>query len=259
MPGEVRDDLLRILFVSCDEAIPLESQPVFALKTLCGFSVREIALRLFTSDANVYKRLIRARDRLREHPPRIEELTSEQHASRLPSVQEILYVLFTEGYLSSHADDALRLAAILHKVPDGLPSPGGASSRADSRNICAVSFDASARGTDDCTPGRIRRVAPFGGAGPGAVGSAENSDRVGVAGEIRTRRRLFALPPGGRDRVLPPRYRARCHPGPARRRNGARPEIHTTSSCSPCRASVPASGRGVPPTTRRGSCEGRVP
>ena len=57
MPGEVRDDLLRMLFVSCDEAIPLESQLVFALKTLCGFGVREIALRLFTSDVNVYKRL----------------------------------------------------------------------------------------------------------------------------------------------------------------------------------------------------------
>ena len=128
MPGEVRDDLLRMLFVSCDEAIPLESQLVFALKTLCGFGVREIALRLFTSDANVYKRLGRARDRLRKHPPRIEELTSEQHASRLPAVNRILYVLFTEGYLSSHAemairqelcDEALRLAAILAEHPVG--------------------------------------------------------------------------------------------------------------------------------------------
>ena len=33
---------------------------------LCGFSTAEIALRLFTSEANVYKRLARARDRLRE-------------------------------------------------------------------------------------------------------------------------------------------------------------------------------------------------
>ncbi len=33
MAGEVRDDLLRMLFVCCDEAIPLESQLVLALKT----------------------------------------------------------------------------------------------------------------------------------------------------------------------------------------------------------------------------------
>jgi RNA polymerase sigma factor (sigma-70 family) len=63
---EVADDTLRMLFVCCDDAIPRESQLVFALKTLCGFSVSEIALRLFTSDANVYKRYARARDRLRE-------------------------------------------------------------------------------------------------------------------------------------------------------------------------------------------------
>jgi len=66
----VRDDLLRMLFVCCDEAIPVESQLVFALKTLCGFDIREIALRLFTSEANAYKRLGRARSHLRKHPPR---------------------------------------------------------------------------------------------------------------------------------------------------------------------------------------------
>lgn len=48
LPGEVGDDLLRMLFVCCDEAIPVESQLVLALKTLCGFDVREISIRLFT-------------------------------------------------------------------------------------------------------------------------------------------------------------------------------------------------------------------
>ena len=35
---EIRDDMLRMLFVCCDEAIPWESRLVLALKTLCGFS-----------------------------------------------------------------------------------------------------------------------------------------------------------------------------------------------------------------------------
>lgn len=116
--SEVGDDLLRMLFVSCDEAIPAESQLVLALKTLCGFSVREIALRLFTSEANVYKRLGRARRRLRELPLRV----GEPRASRLPAVHEVLYLLFTEGHLSSHpetairrdlCDEAIRLTSIL--------------------------------------------------------------------------------------------------------------------------------------------------
>src|SRR5690606_22542654 len=66
LTGEVHDDLLRMLFVCCDEAIVVESQLVLALKILCGFDVREIAQRLFTSEANVYKRIERARQRLRQ-------------------------------------------------------------------------------------------------------------------------------------------------------------------------------------------------
>lgn len=108
LSGDVRDDLLRMLFVCCDDALPVESQLVLALKVLCGFDVREIAQRLFMTDANVYKRLGRARSRLREVELEVDELTSTKVAARLPVVQSILYVLFTEGYLSSHADGAIR-------------------------------------------------------------------------------------------------------------------------------------------------------
>lgn len=128
LASDVRDDLLRMLFACCDDAIPGESQLVFALKTLCGFDVPEIAERLFTTEANVYKRLARARTRLCELPFDPDALSSEQLAARLPAVQSILYLLFTEGYLSSHAhevirrelcDEAKRLAAILAGHPLG--------------------------------------------------------------------------------------------------------------------------------------------
>ncbi len=128
LAGEVRDDLLRMLFVCCDEAIPEESQLVLALKTLCGFSVREIALRLFATEANVYKRLGRARRRLREVPFRPGELAGEQYSARLPAVHRIVYLVFTEGYLSSHAEtairrelcsEAIRLAKLLAEHPAG--------------------------------------------------------------------------------------------------------------------------------------------
>lgn len=59
LPGEINDNLLRMLFVCCDDAIARESQIVLALKTQCGFSTRQIALRLFASEAKIYKRLAR--------------------------------------------------------------------------------------------------------------------------------------------------------------------------------------------------------
>lgn len=108
LSGDVGDDLLRMLFVCCDEAIPVESQLVLALKTLCGFDVREIGDRLFTTEANVYKRLARARNRLRELGLVSDDLSTAQLASRVPAVQAIVYLLFTEGYLSSHAEQAIR-------------------------------------------------------------------------------------------------------------------------------------------------------
>lgn len=128
LPEEVQDDLLRMLFVCCDEEIPMESQLVLALKTLCGFSIPEIALRLFTSQANVYKRLGRARSRLRKISPHAGEVTREQYSSRLVAVNKILYLFFTEGYLSVQpeqsirrelCDEAIRLATLLAEHPVG--------------------------------------------------------------------------------------------------------------------------------------------
>jgi len=130
---EIRDDMLRMLFVCCDEAIPWESQLVLALKTLCGFSTAEIALRLFTSEANVHKRLARARDRLRRVPPDVETPPLETLRSRLPGVHGALYLLFNEGYLSAHAeqairrelcDEAVRLATLLAEHPVGAVPEG---------------------------------------------------------------------------------------------------------------------------------------
>ena len=125
---EVDDDLLRMLFVCCNEAIPGHSQLVLALKTLCGFGIREISLRLFVTEATVYKRLGRARRRLRDLPLRTDGLTGSQISSRLPAVRQILYQLFTEGYLSCRAEtairrelccEAIRLATLLAEHPLG--------------------------------------------------------------------------------------------------------------------------------------------
>jgi RNA polymerase sigma-70 factor (ECF subfamily) len=117
-----------MLFVCCDEMIPIESRLVLALKTLCGFDVREIGHRLFISEENAYKRLGRARARLRQISDFGVDLSSRRTVQRLPAVHQILYLLFTEGYLSTHAesavrrelcDEACRLTTLLSEHPIG--------------------------------------------------------------------------------------------------------------------------------------------
>lgn len=126
--GEIEDDLLRMLFACCDDANPPESQLVLALHTLCGFDVREIAHRLFVTEATAYKRLGRAKKRLCSETGFWAEFDSEHCAARLPTVRTVLYLMFTEGHLSSHperairrelCDEALRLATLLAEHPTG--------------------------------------------------------------------------------------------------------------------------------------------
>jgi RNA polymerase sigma factor (sigma-70 family) len=126
--GEVRDDLLRMLFVCCHDEIPRESRLVMALKTLCGFGIAEIARGLFITEANVYKRLSRAREKLRVIAPELETPPLPELRSRLPGVQAVLYLLFNEGYLSAHeeravrqdlCDEAIRLTRLLAEHPVG--------------------------------------------------------------------------------------------------------------------------------------------
>src|SRR5262245_31906494 len=120
---EVHDDVLRLLFVCADPEIPPESQLVLALKTLCGFSTEEIALRLFQSKDAIHKRLQRARARRREHAD-VQSIAPE----RVLGVLHMLYLLFNEGDSSAQpdrvirrelCDEALRLALMLRDDPAG--------------------------------------------------------------------------------------------------------------------------------------------
>lgn len=126
--GEVDDDLLRMLFVCCDGGLPEPSQLALAMKVLLGFNVPEIALRLFTSEANVYKRLGRARKRLRSRPRPLPDITAALVRTRLPRVHRVLHLLYAEGHLSAHqtepvrrelCEEATRLASVLAAHPAG--------------------------------------------------------------------------------------------------------------------------------------------
>jgi RNA polymerase sigma-70 factor (ECF subfamily) len=119
---EIGDEPLRLLFVCCHEAVPAESRVALALRTLCGFSTAEIARALLTTDANVQKRVERARERLRELDVAFDTPAAAQLGARLDAVLTVVYLLFSQGCYATHddlpirrdlCDEARRLARML--------------------------------------------------------------------------------------------------------------------------------------------------
>lgn len=125
---EVTDDCLRMMFVCCHPQLSLEVQVALALKTLCGFSVAEIARAFLTTDAAIAKRLTRAKQAIRDARIPFEIPEGAALAERLEGVLRSLYLLFNEGYKASAGDrlvrvevcqEACRLASLLAEHPAG--------------------------------------------------------------------------------------------------------------------------------------------
>ena len=63
------DSQLKMLFVVCHPVLSTEAKIGLALRVLCGFSIEEIATALLTNKETVNKRLLRAKQKLREESP----------------------------------------------------------------------------------------------------------------------------------------------------------------------------------------------
>jgi len=104
----INDSQLAMMFVVCHPCNPAEAQISLALNLLCGFSVDEIANAFLTNKDVIYKRLQRAREKLKTEKIKIEQPTLSEINDRLSSVLMTLYLLFNEGYYSSNQDITLR-------------------------------------------------------------------------------------------------------------------------------------------------------
>jgi RNA polymerase sigma factor (sigma-70 family) len=125
---EIKDDVLRMMFVCCHPAIPREAQVALALKTLCGFNTTEISKAFLTTEAAIAKRLVRAGQKIREARIPFEIPAGEESTRRLDAVLQTLYLLFNEGYKASSGsklvreelcNEAIRLGTLLAEHPVG--------------------------------------------------------------------------------------------------------------------------------------------
>ena len=105
---EIQDSQLRMIFACCHPSIPAESQIALALKVLCGLSSKEIARAFLTNEETINKRIYRAKEKIRSDKIELELPAPHELLGRLDAVLKSLYLLFNEGYNSSHPDQLIR-------------------------------------------------------------------------------------------------------------------------------------------------------
>lgn len=123
----IADSQLAMIFAVCHPAIPFESQVALALNLLCGFGAQEIADAFLTNKEVIYKRINRAKHKLKEEKIRIEHPLAAEVNGRLDTVLTTVYLLFSEGYYASSqntvlrrelCEEAMRLIELLILNPD---------------------------------------------------------------------------------------------------------------------------------------------
>lgn len=104
----VQDDMLRMMFACCHAEISTENQITLILKTLCGFSTAEIAKTFLTSEDTVSKRLYRTKEFFREQKIKFAIPSNDELQNRTEAVLNSIYLLFNEGYSSTHSNELIR-------------------------------------------------------------------------------------------------------------------------------------------------------
>jgi RNA polymerase sigma-70 factor, ECF subfamily len=131
---EIGDDLLALIFTCCHPLLSREARVALTLRLLGGLTTPEIARAFLASKATIAQRLVRAKKALREARVPFEAPRGAELDERLPSVLEVVYLVFNEGYAASGGEDwvrrdlceeALRLGRILAELAPREPEAHG--------------------------------------------------------------------------------------------------------------------------------------
>lgn len=123
---EIEDNQLRMIFTACHPNLDPRDQITFALKTISGFSTKEIAASLLIKEETIKKRLTRARQKIAAEGIQFEIPEGQVLPQRMARVHEVLYLIFNEGFQSIQQDmvirkdlcsEAMRLSKLLIKKP----------------------------------------------------------------------------------------------------------------------------------------------
>lgn len=120
--GDVGDDVLRLVLAACHPVLSAEARAALTLRLVGGLTTDEIARAFLVPEPTVAQRIVRAKRTLAEARVPFEVPSGDALRERVPSVLEVVYLIFNEGYAATRGDawvrgelceDALRLARVL--------------------------------------------------------------------------------------------------------------------------------------------------
>lgn len=134
MDGEIGDDLLRLIFMTCHPVLSREARIALTLRLLGGLTTDEIARAFFAAEPTIAQRIVRAKRTLREAGAVFEVPSGSELKERLATVLEVIYLLFNEGYAATSGSswirpllcqEALRLGRVLAEFAPAEPEVHG--------------------------------------------------------------------------------------------------------------------------------------
>ena len=102
------DDLLRLVFITCHPVLSTEGRVALTLRLLGGLTTEEIARAFLVPEATIAQRIVRAKRTLAEAHVPFQVPHGDELGARLPSVLEVIYLVFNEGYSATAGDDWVR-------------------------------------------------------------------------------------------------------------------------------------------------------
>jgi predicted RNA polymerase sigma factor len=128
LSGGGRDDTLPLLFLCCHPALSPPSQLALTLRAAGGLTTAQIAAAFLVPEATIAKRIVRAKQAIRDAGARFELPAQPERTERLGVVLHVLYLIFNEGYTTSSGQalqrtdltaEAIRLTGLLHRLLPG--------------------------------------------------------------------------------------------------------------------------------------------
>ncbi|WP_127492622.1 RNA polymerase sigma factor [Paenibacillus glycanilyticus] len=134
LDGEIEDDLLRLIFMTCHPVLSQDARVSLTLRLLCGLTTDEIARSFLIAESTVAQRIVRAKRTLNAEKVPFEVPVGKELEERLCAVLEVIYLMFNEGYSATSGQnwtrpllcqEALRLGRVLAAIVPGEPEVHG--------------------------------------------------------------------------------------------------------------------------------------